>query len=1343
MSGQQLPGQLSLSKDRQFIHYTDANGLPYSGITDITQDTHGFMWVATRISICRFDGYSFREYSVLGADGKPAVVSNSKFFWYKNKLYLKSIGARIFQFEETEGVFREQKHLLTGKSTLFFYPGKDGFWVGEKNEVYFLEESLDSMSSLAEHFPFAGDVLQGRTCRALLEDKGILYLLLDGGFLVSIYPKEQLVEVQQYEALSGRNLMEMKADHGGGIWVRTTDAGAFRLQPQNGQWDHFSYEGEGSRHLSQNLVRTIEEDREHNIWIGTEYGLCIWNPGLDQMQYYQYDVNDPRGINSNAIYVLHCDAVGDMWVGTYFGGINLYSSNKEFFNYITAGVGDYYLGGGQVSCIEEDPEGNLYVGLEGYGFNRIDKETRTIRKFIHQDGKNSLSYDNVHDLLFGPDGRLYIATYTGGLNIYDPLTDRFECINRANTPGFPSDAVYALLTRGDSIFIATEAGLVIYNNHTQKIEPFFQDKLGQTDVTSISLSSNELWISVVRGLIVYNFDTQEFRNFDKLRGPVSISFVEADKHGNIWIGDNFRGVYVYWQAADSLEHYSPYQDFPGKRVFGMVQGQDGNFWISTSNGLVKFEPTSQNAVVFNRQSGLPFTQFNYGAYFRSTSGKIYFGGINGLIYFDEQDDYFAKGLNQAVFTDFELFNKSVLPGTGHVLDNPIHQTKDIRLKYEENVFSIHYSAMNYTQPGQVQYAYMLEGFDPDWNLVGNQTRASYTNLSPGRYTFRVKASLDNTEWSAEETSLQIIVAPPFWLSPLAFFIYAFLFIGGLIVFYFVSVKMEKSKSMLALERQEKAHQEKLNRMKLDFFTNISHELRTPLTLIAGPLSNLIREPDIRGATRRKLEKVNHNVDRLLGLINQLLDFRKADGGQEVLKVRRCNIIHFIHDIKEAFEDLADNKQIVFDLQLNVEKEELYFDPEKLERILFNLLSNAFKYTPEQGHVLLEVKTTDGGLDGEDAYKTLRIKVKDNGAGIPKDQLKNVFERFYQVKSSGMIPTGSGIGLAFVKTLVQLHKGKIKVRSNENHGTIFCLTIPVEAKSYQDPERSESELAFTSKAGEWVDREFKNILSPFLVEVQKGQSPILVVDDNPELLEFLRESLSAKFTVHTATHGLEALAMMEKIRPELLISDIMMPEMDGLELTKRVKENIETSHIPVILLTAKAGVENQFEGFAYGADFYIEKPFYPELLVKHVENLLSTRRRLIELFKKDIYITPAEITHSKSDQEFIEKLTSLVEGHIDNQDLDISFVLKEMCISRSLLHLKLKKIAGCSATEFIRSIRLKKAAKMILTGECSISEAAYSNGFSSPSLFSRRFKEFFGMTPSQYVDSKKEEARKEI
>ena len=757
-------------------------------------------------------------------------------------------------------------------------------------------------------------------------------------------------------------------------------------------------------------------------------------------------------------------------------------------------------------------------------------------------------------------------------------------------------------------------------------------------------------------------------------------------------------------------------------------------WVSTENGLIKIDPETNAYVLYDGNSGTAFGQFNFRASYVDKYGNVYFGANNGMVSFNANDNTNISAEKPIVFTGMQLFNKPVHPGKNTPLNKSINNVDKVVLDYDQNVFTLEFTSFNFSTHGYGNYAYYLENFEKNWNFVSNRTFATYTNMSPGTYFFHVKGSANNLMGDSQDRVLKIVVRPPFYLSVWAFLLY-FIFVCLIaMVLYMIGKRLEKSKALVTFERLEKEHAEEINQVKLDFFTNISHELRTPLTLILGPLSKMMEEEKLSPFLRKRLMGIDNNARRLFNLINQLLEFRKIESGKECLQVSQYDIRLLAEEIRESFELISESRDINFKLNFPPDETFVWFDTNRIEKIIFNLLSNAFKFTADGGCVELTLAVVRRDLRLIKKNQDLQITVSDTGMGIKPQMLDKVFDRFFQIGEGNMNHTGSGIGLAYVKSLVQMHRGQIAVESELGIGTKFTVLIPASKTDF-------AAVEIAKVAPQLIGHEE---VTPLDIDPDQevkmsdangmGHDPIiLIVEDNLELLDFMHETLENKYQIYSAQNGNEALEKLKYFSPELIITDVMMPGMDGFELTRIIKSEIKTSHIPVILLTAKSGLDNKLLGLKTGADYYIEKPFYPNILEQNIENILKTRRKLIERYKNDAFITISEIAFSESDKTFIEKLTAAVKSNISDPMMDVTFLLREMNISRSLLHLKLKGLVDCSATEFIRSIRLKEAVKLISSGTCNISEAAYETGFSSPAYFTRRFKEHYGKSPREYFN----------
>lgn len=1318
-------------KERAFIHYTNNEGLPYSAINDILQDNEGFMWITTRMSVCRFDGYEFNEIKVYDLDNNETYLRTPKLFKdFSGTIYILTFDTKLFRYNPVLNSFKQCRVNLDGYNQEQFQPADSGgFWALRGNHIDFIPESADtvisnnSLSMLNNEFK--DDIIP--ICFAVNNE--YIYVLAGKNVLYKFNPGNRQKIVTSLDLDKSVNITGIKVDESERLWLKDQQNGLFYIKPGEGSIIHFSSSSaDENRRIPHNMVRGITEDNDGNIWLGTEYGLAIWHPSDDSLEILQFDEKNPAGINSNAIYCIYSDRNRDIWIGTYFGGINLWCSEPEFFNTLAYGSGEKRLGGKEVRVISEDRKGNIWIGLEGAGVNIIDFNSGEIESFRHVPGTNSLSYDNVHSFAFDRYGTVYIGTYTGGLNILEPNAGKFSYINTENT-SIQSNNIYSLILYGDSLLIGTEGGMSVLNIKSRVLSQFIPDILNGYMIECLHYFQGKIWISTRSDLFVYDLkkDTIDLVNYSTDR--VGISFLSSDSEGHIWIGDSYNGLFRYNPEDGTTTHFKPGVDLPSSRILGILEGKDGWYWISASNGLIRFKPETGDYIRYTTASGLPFSQFNFNAFFKDSHDNLYFGGINGLIYFNEGREITFRKPEGIVFSRLQLSGKDIEPGTSSAIKGTLNSDREVILTYRQNNFTIFYSGLNFVHPGRTQYSYRLDGLNQNWVYAGNNTSATYTNLAPGKYYFRVKSGNENYEWSQSESVLKIVIKPPFWRTSVAFIVYGLLFLAGLFIFYLISIKVEKANARALLERKEKEHQQRLSLLKAEFFTNIAHELRTPLTLIISPLVTLLKTNKVDNSFWEKLRNINENSRRLLSLINQLLEFRRVESGKEILRVCEGDINSFIRDIADAFSDLAEIRNI--DLKVITETHgQTWFDHFKIERVLFNLLSNAFKYTRDGGRITLRVSTTSTEIQAPS--ESLRFEIEDTGVGISEELIGKIFDEYTSVSGKGYNEYGSsGIGLHFAKSLVSLHKGELWVKSQKGTGSVFIFTIPCGSTAYSEEEKLKTNCDFLPGTEEMVRFEMQHPAEAVSGDFYEDKQTILIVEDDESLLKFLAEQLGEDYNVIPQKEGVSALKCVAENSIDLVITDIMMPEMDGIELTNRLKSDIATSHIPVILLSSRTLPDEKLEGLTAGADFYIEKPFYPQILAKHISNILNTRRRIIDQFRHDIKLPPAEIAFTKADKDFIDEVTAVIMNNLDNSELDVSFLLSKLHISRTLLHLKLKKIAQCSATGFIRIIRLREAAKMISEEGKTISEAAWLTGFSSPAFFSRRFKEHFGQSPKEY------------
>ena len=770
-------------------------------------------------------------------------------------------------------------------------------------------------------------------------------------------------------------------------------------------------------------------------------------------------------------------------------------------------------------------------------------------------------------------------------------------------------------------------------------------------------------------------------------------------------------------------------------IFGILEDEHENLWLSTNKGISKFNPITGLFRNYDVRDGLQSNEFNQGAYHQSKSGNMFFGGINGITKFHPDSVKDNPHIPPIVITDFQLFNKPVLIGIDtsnnrSILKKSITETEEIELFYDDNVISFEFAALDFHIPEKNKYAFIMEGFDRDWTYTdANRRFVTYTNLDPGVYTFRVKGSNNDGVWNEKGTALKIIITPPWWATWWAYTLYGLF----AVVLFSTSTRFylnrQRLRHQLELELEHSEKLEEVNQMKSRFFANISHEFRTPLTLILGPTESIIKDTS-KEEIKKKAGTIKRNANRLLNLINQLLDLSKLEAGKLKLKASCGNIVSFVKGIAMSFESVGERRDILLKMKTTNNEIEVYFDKEKMEKILTNLFSNAFKFTPEGGKITVVINERDD--------KFVEIKVKDTGIGIPEKELPKLFDRFYQVDSSHTREReGTGIGLALTKELVELHRGSIKVESKEGKWTEVTVTLPLGKEHLLPDEIVEADESPDEKKILVEEEDTLTSLQlekPLPEDFDKDKTIILVVEDNADVREFIKESLEGEYQVEEAVNGEQGVRKAESIIPDLIVSDIMMPKMDGYDLTKKLKNDEKTSHIPIILLTAKTEQESKLEGLATGADDYLVKPFDTEELLIRIKNIINTRRKLHKKFSKGEYILPRgeEKKLRSIDEHFMNKVIEVIEQHISEEEFSIEEFGNEVGMSRSQLHRKLKALSGKSASRYIRSVRLTRAKTMIIDQKGNISEIAYSVGFSSPAYFTKCFKDEYGYPPSDLV-----------
>jgi signal transduction histidine kinase/CheY-like chemotaxis protein/AraC-like DNA-binding protein/streptogramin lyase len=1192
-------------------------------------------------------------------------------------------------------------------------------------------------------------------------------------------------------SLSHSTVKAITEDLSGNLVIGTL-GGLNQLDKKNGRFIHFPVNQNTDYCLNNEFINSLFSDKDGNVWIGTDKG------GVNSYNIYQkqfgYFVHNPASTNSLSYNTVNSvfEEQSALWVGTAGGGLNKYDRLKGAFKVYR--TDPHYLNGLSsdfVTYIQRDKKKNLWIGTWGGGLDRMvsDNGKGVFKRYRHQlDDPGSICSDFISSVLEDNDQALLVCTLSG-LDVFDIKKEQFRHIaSLASSKYIIREVGCILKDKRDNYWVGTRTAL--YRLQKNKNGAGFDEANIQRFVHDPN-DPNSLPGNYIAFLCE-----------DKL-GSIWIGTY----------GDGISQMKLDNSNNATFKNYSETKGLANNAVYTILEDGHGNLWFSTDNGLSRFDTKNEVFHNFYISDGLQSNQFYWGAAFKSQNGMMYFGGMKGLNFFFPDSIHYNPNLPKVVITDLKIFNNSVSIGTPTnrriILDKVISETTKIKLSYKDNVFSFEFSALDYFLPDKTKYAYKMVGVDKDWVYVPSSRRfANYTNLKGGEYTFLVKACNSDLKWNNEPTRLNIIIAPPFystiWFKMGSIMFLFFMFLGYLgyrtrtlelhkkrlekqvrertakieeqkklleeqadhLIYTNQQlakrrVLIEGQKEQLELQNKEISEQrdkmvelnkrvQMANQLKLRFFTNISHEFRTPLTLILGPLEKLVASWKGDEEVKNTLVLINRNAQRLLHLINQLMEFRKIETGKMELKVSQGNLVEFLENIYNSFDLLAAQHQIRHSFVVSPGLEQTaWFDCEKVENIVYNLLSNAFKYTPDYGEVILSVSQVDkrenSPVAGEEKFPKYHgcyteINVTDTGIGIPSEHLNDIFKRFYRATTPESLKIrGSGIGLSLTRELVKAHHGHIMVVSEVGKGSSFTVLLPVQKENFQpseiidEPRLSSANIKTQVEIlTEELGRSRHVNVEANSVHVSHDIRPlVLIVEDNFDLRTFIANSLYDEYKVLEAGDGKEAYELAKGQSPDLIISDIMMPEMDGLELCSKIKNNLVTSHIPVILLTARSSVENWIEGLETGADDYMPKPFNINILIARIKNIIEIRKNLRKIFSKELTPDPSKFVCSSPDEEFIKKAMEVVGQNFTNPEFGVDEFVNKMNVSRSLLHKKLSSLTDQSAGDFINALRMKKAAGLILLNHLSISEIAFEVGFNDPKYFSRSFKKYFGITPSDY------------
>ena len=1330
-----LTSWMVVAQSYQFKHLEVSDGLSNNSVNTICKDRDGFMWFGTATGLNRYDGYTFKIYQ--HAENDPESLPDNYItdivempdgrFWINT-----ARGYVLFDKEQDcfiTDVTGFMKNLESGGVPEQVFVDREGntcLSVAGEGCYRYKEGGKATFFSYVEHSLPEYGVTQIAECSdglLLIYNTGLL-VCLDRATLAIKWKSD---EIKKYIPAGKTIEFSLFVDRDNCIWAYSL-MGIWAYDCGTKSWRTDLTAIWSSR--PDVIIHAVAQDIEGRIWVGKDYdGIDVLEKETGKVTSLVAHDDNGRSLPHNTIYDLYADRDGIMWVGTYKKGVSYYSESIFKFNMYEWG---------DITCIEQADENRLWLGTNDHGILLWNRSTGKAEPFW-RDAEGQLP-NPVVSMLKSKDGKLWVGTFNGGLYCMDGSRVRSYKEGVGNT--LASNNVWALVEddKGRIWIASLGGGLQCLEPVSGTFETYTSSNsaLLENNVTSLCwVDNNTLFFGTAnQGVGMMDMRTREIKKIQGQSGNVKLSndavnHVYKDSRGLVWIATR-EGLNVYDTRRHVFLDLSSVAEAKGNFIAAITEDQERNMWVSTSRKVIRVTVASDgkgsylfDSRAYNSEDGLQNCDFNQRSIKTLHNGIIAIGGLYGVNVFAPDHIRYNKMLPNVMFTGLSLFDEAVKVGQSYggrvLIEKELNDVENVEFDYKQNIFSVSFASDNYNLPEKTQYMYKLEGFNNDWlTLPLGVHNVTFTNLAPGKYVLRVKAINSDGYVGIKEATLGIVVNPPFWMSWWAYLLYAV----GLVIVLFLAryrmLKREREKFHLQQIENEVAKNEEINNMKFRFFTNVSHELRTPLTLIISPLEGMLKETtDELQSTR--LQLMYRNAQRLLHLVNQLLDFRKGEMSTHQLSLSEGDIISYVHSVCNSFLLMADKKHIQFSFFSGIDTFSMAFDADKVGKIVMNLLSNAFKFTPEGGRVTVMIEHVAGTPD------ILEIKIADTGIGISDVDKEHIFERFYQAGHKGVEETtGNGIGLSLVRDFVTLHEGEVKVFDNIGMGSVFVIQFPVKHVETQVQLPEETGMP----AGDEEDKEMKEEARE---EMERKNFPLLlIVDDNEDFRIFMRYSLELQYRVKLAVNGKEAWEMMQEELPDLVISDVMMPQMDGNELCRLIKQDKRTAHIPVILLTARQNTEAKLEGLQTGADDYVTKPFNMTILVLRIRKLIELSR-YHRVTQGMIDPAPSEIVITSLDEKLIEKAIKYVEDNMSRTELSVEELSRELGMSRVHLYKKLLQITGKTPIEFIRVIRLKRAAQLLRESQLHVSEVAFEVGFNNPKYFSRYFKDEFGVLPSVYQE----------
>lgn len=1310
--------QVTYSQSYSFRHYQVDDGLSYNTVFCSIQDHNGFMWFGTRDGLNRFDGYNFKVFKHNPLDSN-SLGSNYIYSLSEDgngRLWIGTASG-LYSYNIDEEKFKLLPLTINKSVRNLKFDNRGYLWFTVNSVLY----CYSLRTKTCRIFP---SNKYGLITSLTLTNKNELWVATQEG-LIAKY-EHRFNQFIKYDVFS--NIKRIGPKHieticyagSGSILVGTSNEGLKLFDISTCKWkDILLYNQDGT----EIFARTILHESGANFWIGTETGVFIYNLTTQKYLRLKKDFKNPYSISDNAIYTLFKDKEGGIWVGTFFGGLSYYSSQNAKFEKFYPGSADNTLSGNLVREFCQDKNGQIWIGTEDNGLNKFDPKTNSFLCLVPDGKKNSLSYNNIHGICAVGDS-LWVGTYQHGMDVININSNKvLKHYGYGNRPGdLKSGYVNKIYhTQEGNILIGTMSGLFQYIplNDTFKRVSYVPENALVYGI--LEDEKKTIWVATLgKGIYFYNEATQksghylaDSRNAFGLSSNY-ITSVFMDHEHEVWFTTENGGLYQHLSEKGFVK-YDLHDGENELYLFDMLEDNSNYLWVASSNGLIRLNKRDKSFSIFKKEDGLLSNQFNYNSSFNDKNGNLYFGSLKGFIRFNPSKLEEPQVKHVVFITNFLIDNQDVIISENNSpFKKSVITTKEIKLSDDKSSFSIAFASPNYAAPKTVIYEYILEKFDKKWTSLSTNRKIFYTKVPPGHYILKIKAISKTNHWSTAETILNIEILPPFYASFWAYIGYAISFASIAIIIFNTNKNRLQKRHKKREELIEQEKEKEIYEAKIDFFTQITHEIRTPLTLIRGPLEKAIavnKEKRVDGY----LNLMQENTDRLLLLADQLLDFRQSETSKYKLNFRKVNINSLLRSKYALFKESTITNSLIFNLSMPDDDLYAFVDMEAINKIISNLLSNAVKYALNR--IIIELIASK---------EYFYIKIKNDGHIISKADREKIFDIFYRLAETNNKP-GTGIGLPIARALAQMHTGTLELSFEHPEFNTFLLTMPVH-------QTEEFDLDFEAGANE------KGNIDTHNIEPINTDQSILIIDDNKDILEFISDDLKSEYCVFQSSSGTQAFEILEKNSINLIVTDLIMPNMDGFELCQRLKTDLNYSHIPIILLTASPDERNKLVSLESGADAYIQKPFSPELLKLQISNLLKSRNSLKEYYFNSPLVKLKSIAHSKADEIFLQKLSDIINTNIGNPHLDVVFLADSFNMSKPTFFRKIKAVSNVTPNELINITRLKKAAELLIDGNLKVFEIADQVGFSSSSTFVRSFQKQFRMTPKTYAQSYRSNAR---